>query len=29
MEFGRIPENELDKIDFKLPPDPLFNKTNP
>jgi uncharacterized protein YecE (DUF72 family) len=26
MEFGRIPEDELDKIDFKLPPDPLFNK---
>lgn len=25
MEFGRIPEEELDKIDFKLPPDPLFN----
>ncbi len=26
MEFGRIPENELDSIDFKLPADPLFNK---
>src|SRR6266487_3601964 len=26
MEFGRVPENELDKIDFKLPPDPTFNK---
>ena len=26
MEFGRIPEGELDKIDFKLPPDPSFNK---
>ncbi len=26
MEFGRVPENELDKIDFKLPPDPIFNK---
>ena len=26
MEFGRIPEEELDKIDFKLPPGPLFNK---
>jgi uncharacterized protein YecE (DUF72 family) len=26
MEFGRIPENELDKIDFKLPPDPAFNR---
>jgi uncharacterized protein YecE (DUF72 family) len=26
MEFGRIPESELDKIDFSLPPDPVFNK---
>jgi uncharacterized protein YecE (DUF72 family) len=26
MEFGRVPEDELDQIDFKLPPDPLFNK---
>jgi uncharacterized protein YecE (DUF72 family) len=26
MEFGRVPENELDKVDFKLPPDPSFNK---
>ena len=26
MEFGRVLEDELDKIDFKLPPDPLFNK---
>jgi uncharacterized protein YecE (DUF72 family) len=26
MEFGRIQENELNKIDFRLPPDPLFNK---
>jgi len=26
MEFGRVPEEELDRIDFKLPPDPLFNK---
>src|SRR6266496_4161398 len=26
MEFGRVPENELDKIDFRLPPDPTFNK---
>jgi uncharacterized protein YecE (DUF72 family) len=26
MEFGRVPEEELDKIDFKLPPDPIFNK---
>ena len=27
MEFGRLPEVELDKIDFKLPPDPAFNKS--
>ena len=26
MEFGRIPENELDKINFKLPVEPGFNK---
>ncbi|HMG68940.1 MAG TPA: DUF72 domain-containing protein [Chitinophagaceae bacterium] len=26
MEFGRVPVNELFKIDFKLPPDPAFNK---
>ncbi len=26
MEFGRLPETELDKINFKLPPDPSFNK---
>ncbi|MFI5188270.1 MAG: DUF72 domain-containing protein [Chitinophagales bacterium] len=26
MEFGRVPESELDKIDFKLPADPGFNK---
>jgi uncharacterized protein YecE (DUF72 family) len=26
MEFGRIPENELDKINFKLPAEPAFNK---
>jgi uncharacterized protein YecE (DUF72 family) len=26
MEFGRIPENDLSKIDFTLPPDPSFNK---
>ncbi|MEP7144404.1 MAG: DUF72 domain-containing protein [Ferruginibacter sp.] len=25
MEFGRVPENELETIDFSLPPDPLFN----
>jgi len=26
MEFGRLPEDELNKIDFKLPTDPAFNK---
>ena len=26
MEFGRIPENELDKMDFSLPGEPSFNK---
>ena len=26
MEFGRVLDDELDKIDFKLPPEPLFNK---
>jgi uncharacterized protein YecE (DUF72 family) len=26
MEFGRVPENELSKIDFTLPPEPAFNK---
>jgi len=26
MEFGRLPENELDKINFKLPVEPGFNK---
>lgn len=26
MDFGRLPEDELDKIDFKLPADPVFNK---
>jgi uncharacterized protein YecE (DUF72 family) len=26
MEFGRVAEDELDKINFKLPPDSLFNK---
>ena len=26
MEFGKIPEEELDKVNFKLPPDPPFNK---
>ncbi len=26
MEFGRVPENELDSIDFSLPAEPAFNK---
>ncbi len=26
MEFGRVPESTLNKIDFSLPPDPAFNK---
>jgi uncharacterized protein YecE (DUF72 family) len=26
MEFGRVPENELDHIDFSLPKEPAFNK---
>jgi len=26
MDFGRIPENELNKIDFSLPPQPAMNK---
>ena len=26
MEFGRIPEAELDKVDFSLPAEPVFNK---
>src|ERR1700704_2972172 len=26
MEFGRVPENELNKVNFTLPPDPAFNK---
>src|ERR1043166_8472393 len=26
MEFGKLPENELELIDFKLPPDPAVNK---
>jgi uncharacterized protein YecE (DUF72 family) len=25
MDFGRIPENELNKVDFKLPPEPAMN----
>jgi uncharacterized protein YecE (DUF72 family) len=27
MEFGRVPEQELDDIDFSLPKEPAFNKT--
>ncbi|MEO6721164.1 MAG: DUF72 domain-containing protein [Ferruginibacter sp.] len=27
MDFGKVPETELDKIDFTLPADPAFNKT--
>ena len=26
MEFGRVPESELDSIDFSLPPEPEWNK---
>lgn len=26
MEFGRVPENELNDIDFSLPAEPLYNK---
>lgn len=26
MEFGRVPENELKKVDFSLPAEPAFNK---
>ncbi|HAO45630.1 MAG TPA: DUF72 domain-containing protein [Ferruginibacter sp.] len=26
MDFGRVPEAELDAIDFRLPADPVFNK---
>jgi hypothetical protein len=26
MEFGRVPENELDSIDFNLPAEPAGNK---
>ncbi len=26
MEFGRVPANQLDKIDFSLPKEPSFNK---
>lgn len=27
MDFGRVPEKELNKIDFHLPSEPLMNKT--
>jgi len=27
MEFGRVSAEELDRIDFSLPPEPAFNKT--
>ena len=27
MDFGRVPEKELNKINFKLPPDPAINAT--
>jgi uncharacterized protein YecE (DUF72 family) len=27
MEFGRVPEQELNSIDFSLPKEPAFNKT--
>ena len=26
MEFGRVPENELNQVDFNLPKEPVFNK---
>ena len=26
MEFGRVPESDLNSIDFSLPPEPAFNK---
>ena len=26
MEFGRVPESELNTIDFTLPAEPAFNK---
>jgi uncharacterized protein YecE (DUF72 family) len=26
MEFGRVPEKDLKKIDFSLPPEPAYNK---
>lgn len=27
MEFGRVPENELGRVDFSLPVEPTFNKS--
>ncbi len=27
MEFGRVPDDELNKVDFSLPIEPAFNKT--
>jgi uncharacterized protein YecE (DUF72 family) len=27
MDFGRVPENELNKVDFRLPPEPPINQT--
>ena len=27
MDFGRVPENELNTIDFTLSPEPPINKT--
>jgi uncharacterized protein YecE (DUF72 family) len=27
MDFGRVPANELDSVDFSLPPEPAGNKT--
>ena len=26
MEFGRVPEEELNSVDFSLPKEPAFNK---
>jgi hypothetical protein len=26
MDFGRVPENELSKVDFKLPSEPPMNQ---
>jgi len=27
MDFGRVPEDELNKIDFSLPAEPVFNRS--